>query len=108
MISLLKAGIKIVVPAAYFFCIVPAVLADQNEEAVAERTPKTVEYNITIQVNVLRICAGGKLYDLIEAESAGSGLAIKPYVVDAVDLKGNQIACESNSGKDHSPSSPAS
>ena len=55
---------------------------------------KKVQYNITIQVNVLRICASGRLYDFIEADYDGSGPLIKPYLVEAMDKNGQPVTCQ--------------
>lgn len=66
-------------------------------ELSAEPEPtglKKVQYNITIQVNVLRICANGRLYDFIEADYDGDGPLIKPYLVEAMDMKGQPVACQ--------------
>ena len=71
------------------------VLAEDGAEDVKSRT---MEFNITIQANVMRLCAGGRLYDLIEAESAGAGPSIRPYVVGAVDIKGRHLSCPAASG----------
>ena len=71
------------------------VLAEDGAEDVKSRT---MEFNITIQANVMRLCAGGRLYDLIEAESTGDGPSIRPYVVEAVDNKGRHLSCPAASG----------
>lgn len=55
---------------------------------------KKIQYNITIQVNVLRICASGRLYDFIEADYDGNGPLIKPYLVEAMDKKGQPVTCQ--------------
>lgn len=55
---------------------------------------KKVQYNITIQVNVLRICASGRLYDFIEADYDGAGPLIKPYLVEAMDKNGQPVTCQ--------------
>jgi hypothetical protein len=55
---------------------------------------KKIQYNITIQVNVLRICASDRLYDFIEADYDGSGPLIKPYLVEAMDNKGQPVTCK--------------
>jgi len=55
---------------------------------------KKVQYNITIQVNVLRICASGRLYDFIEADYDGAGPLIKPYLVEAMDKNGQPVICQ--------------
>ena len=65
----------------------------QAEDGAEDVKSRTMEFNITIQANVMRICAGGRLYDLIEAESAGDGPSIRPYVVEAVDNKGQHLVC---------------
>jgi hypothetical protein len=73
-------------------CCVPADLV-RAEEITAEFKGRTMEFHITIQANVQRLCAGGRLYDLIEAESAGDGPSIRPYVVAAVDRNGEHLPC---------------
>lgn len=75
-----------------------ALLAGRTSMAVdTEPEPpglKKVQYNITIQVNVLRICASGRIYDFIEADYDGAGPLIKPYLVEAMDKNGQPVTCQ--------------
>ena len=83
----------------FFLLVCCAPVSSARAEEVGEAVQgRTMEFNITIQANVLRLCAGGRLYDLIEAESAGDGPSIRPYVVAAVDRKGEPLPCPARSG----------
>lgn len=84
-----------------WFLLLPIIALFATAVLATEPTPepepaglKKVQYNITIQVSVLRICASGRLYDFIEADYDGSGPQIKPYLVEAMDKNGQPVTCQ--------------
>ena len=61
----IKKIYRLIMTASFLLvCCVPANLLLAEEGAERGIGP-TMEFNITIQANVLRLCAGGRLYDLI-------------------------------------------
>ncbi|MBU0480820.1 MAG: hypothetical protein KKG47_06945 [Proteobacteria bacterium] len=72
----------------------PIAVFAQEPGGSGGRQGKKIEYKFTIQVNVVRICAAGRYFDLLEADTAGAGAWIKPYVVEVVDSKSETISCE--------------
>lgn len=90
-------GVKIILTFLLLPLLLPAGVAALVAEPDPEPEPaglKKIQYNITIQVNVLRICASGRLYDFIEADYDGTGPLIKPYLVEAMDNKGQPVSCQ--------------
>ena len=85
---------------AFFLGVMPTsqVFAKSSDEPDA-KTHKNIEYKFTIQVNVVRICADGRYFDLLEADTAGAGAWIKPYVVEVVDKTGQTVTCETEPPK---------
>lgn len=89
-------GQKIILTSLFMPLILLAcgyALATESDSEPEPAGLKKIQYNITIQVNVLRICASGRLYDFIEADYDGNGPLIKPYLVEAMDKKGQPVTC---------------
>lgn len=97
-------GLKIVLTFLLLPVIALAALPARATGPAVEPEPpglKKIQYNITIQVNVLRICASGRLYDFIEADYDGAGPLIKPYLVEAMDNLGQPVPCQAQPEIDH-------
>lgn len=97
MVPMIGKALKIFASFQLLLLLIPYAGAAAADTPPTEPEPaglKKIQYNITIQVNVLRICASGRFYDFIEADYDGSGPRIKPYLVEAMDAKGRPIACE--------------
>lgn len=91
-----RRGLKIILTFLFLsaICLVGSASAADLGSEPEPAGLKKIQYNITIQVNVLRICASGRLYDFIEADYDGSGPLIKPYLVEAIDKKGQPVTCQ--------------
>ena len=88
-------GLKKIVTFLFFGAALCAVRSAHAVDPEPEPSGlKKIQYNITIQVNVLRICASGRLYDFIEADYDGAGPLIKPYLVEAMDKNGQPVICQ--------------